>query len=146
MNKDIQKLIDDSKNKSYSKLSDNRLNQFEEFTIKGGKASGKLHYKKKTGIFARSESKIKSDASKGGKIGGKVVGAMMRESGHLARICSMGGKIGGKKNVESGHLAKIRIGGGKTSSEKIYKCPHCNKELKGAIYFRWHGDNCKHKK
>lgn len=111
----------------------------------GGKVGGKTHIQNKTGLFSRTKEEIKNHASKGGKIGGKIVGAMMRDNGHLAKICGLGGKKGGKTNVESGHLAKVRVNGGKNASEKIYICPHCNKELKGAIYFRWHGDNCKHK-
>jgi hypothetical protein len=47
------------------------------------------------------------------------------------------GKIGGKKNGSKN---------GKASQAHEYVCPHCNKPGKGSIYFRWHGDNCKHKK
>ena len=28
---------------------------------------------------------------------------------------------------------------------KIRTCQHCNKEVQGGIFFRWHGDNCKYK-
>jgi predicted GIY-YIG superfamily endonuclease len=58
---------------------------------------------------------------------------------------SIGGKIGGqiqgRKNVESG---QISINGKITQSiERI--CPHCNKTIKGMVYFRYHGDKCKQK-
>ena len=33
--------------------------------------------------------------------------------------------------------------GGKAISNKINVCPHCSKQIKGRVYHRWHGDNCK---
>ena len=36
--------------------------------------------------------------------------------------------------------------GGKTIASRINTCPHCFKEIKGRVYHRWHGDNCKHRK
>lgn len=27
---------------------------------------------------------------------------------------------------------------------KIHNCEHCNSEIRGANFFRWHGENCKH--
>ena len=41
-----------------------------------------------------------------------------------------GGKIGGKT-------------GGKTTAAIERTCEHCGKKMKGAIYFRHHGENCK---
>ena len=37
-------------------------------------------------------------------------------------------------------LAKITE---KAKARKKYKCPHCQREIAGTNYFRWHGDNCK---
>lgn len=53
------------------------------------------------------------------------------------------GKKQGKINVESGHLEKVCIVGGINASQLEYECEHCNKKVNGAVYFRWHGDNCK---
>ena len=66
------------------------------------------------------------------------------------RVCSLGGqavtskvewkdtaKKGGNAHVESGHINKLNT--------KIHTCPHRNKDVKGQVYFRWHGDNCKDK-
>ena len=33
---------------------------------------------------------------------------------------------------------------GKHISQQVHKCEHCEREMKGRIFFRWHGDNCKH--
>ena len=33
----------------------------------------------------------------------------------------------------------------KAKQRTRYLCPHCNKSVAGANYFRWHGDNCKHR-
>jgi len=54
---------------------------------------------------------------------------------HTAENRSKNGKLGGKK------AGKI---GGKTTQSIMYICPHCNTEMKGSNYFRWHGDNCKY--
>jgi hypothetical protein len=52
------------------------------------------------------------------------------------------GKKQGRINVESGHLAKVCKVGGTNASEIEYTCEHCDKKMNGAVYFRWHGDNC----
>ena len=139
MNKDIQKLIDDSKDKGYSKLSDKQLSQFEDFVKKGAKASVK-------------SSKFLEVRSKGGK----VIGKRNVESGHLKSIASLGGKAGAESQMKNGlgiHTDKetrrewARLGG-LASIERLNKekiCPHCKLKSKGAGYNRWHGDNCKHK-
>lgn len=141
MNKDIQKLIDDSKDKRYSKLTDKQLNQFEEFVKKGAKAS------LKSSKFLEVRSK-----------GGKVIGKKNVESGHLSSIQSIGGKAGAKSQIKNGigiHTTDeskrkewARLGGlaviDKLNEYKI--CPHCKIKTRGAAYNRWHGDKCKHKK
>lgn len=33
----------------------------------------------------------------------------------------------------------------KAKQRTRYLCPHCDKSVAGANYFRWHGDNCKHR-
>ena len=38
------------------------------------------------------------------------------------------------------------VNGGKASSSKYDTCPHCAITMKLPIIFRWHFDNCKHKK
>jgi hypothetical protein len=57
------------------------------------------------------------------------------------------GKIGGLWAVESGQLASIRSKAGKNGSKIINSiertCPHCNTNIKGPSYFRYHGDRCK---
>ena len=94
---------------------------------------------------------------KGGKMSGKQFGKWAVESGHLASIATfesrskggkIAGKIAGKKAVESGHLASIRtrensIKGGKIAMAIEQTCPYCSKTMKGAIYFRFHGQKCK---
>jgi hypothetical protein len=113
-----------------------------------GMVSGHQHYNSKTGLFSRSEEQIKNDASEGGKKSaelykGKFLADWIEKNPDEAlEQCSNGGKIAGKKNVESGHLAKVRITGGKNASEIEYQCEYCNKKVSGAVYFRWHGDNC----
>jgi hypothetical protein len=90
----------------------------------GGQIGGKLTYDKKIGIFGMTEEEKLEARINGGKIGGKI-----------------SGKLVGNKNKENGHIQEI----GKASMSRVNICPYCNKEGKGAIYFRWHGENCKHK-
>ena len=75
----------------------------------GRRAGGRKTFENKTGIFARSLEKIRSDSQKSGSIAGR----MMVESGKLAEIrnlpqsktgSSKGGHTQGLKNVESGLL------------------------------------------
>jgi hypothetical protein len=140
MNKDIQKLIDDSKDKKYSKLSDKQLSQFDDFVKKGANASIK-------------SSKFLEVRSKGGKIQGK----RNVKSGHLKSIASLGGKAGAKTQIEKGlgiHTDKetrkewSRLGGLAVidNLNRERQCPYCSIKTKGAAYNRWHGDNCRHKK
>jgi len=76
----------------------------------------------------------------GNKEAGKIQGDKNVASGHMQRICGLGGKIGGATNVQSGHIQKLA----NINNNKIRICPHCNTEMKGPIYFRYHGDNCKY--
>jgi predicted GIY-YIG superfamily endonuclease len=45
----------------------------------------------------------------------------------------------GRKHTESGHIQKV----GAASMSRLIVCPHCKKEGKGAIMWRWHFLNCK---
>lgn len=56
-----------------------------------------------------------------------------------------GGLVTGKKNKESGYLQSISSKAGKITGSIQRTCPHCNKVIKGGVYFYWHGDNCKAK-
>jgi hypothetical protein len=121
MNKDIQKLIDDNKNKTYSKLSDESYNQFKEFAIKGGLKQGKING---------------NNAVKSGQIVEARKAATLAHKNsnwkHQKSIASLGGKnSANNKN----HVCK-----------KKSICPYCNKEGNYIAMVRWHGDNCKHKK
>jgi hypothetical protein len=70
-------------------------------------------------------------------INGKIQGAICAQSGHMHKM----GKLGGATNVQSGHIQKLS----NINNNKIRICPYCNTEIKGIGYFRWHGENCKHK-
>lgn len=148
MKSKAQELIKQS-NKVLPNLTDSQLIQIQNRNVKGGQTSGPLLQKNSIGIFGRSEEKIKEDASFGGTISGnrhkgKFIKEWKEENPNLAfEQNSKIGKKQGKKNVENGHLEKVRITGGKNASEIEYKCEHCDKIVKGAVYHRWHGDNCK---
>jgi len=122
--------------------------RLKQQTYEAGIVSGHQHYLSKTGLFSRSEEKIKKDSKKGGKITGeKYKGKALKDwmENNPELTFEQNSKIGkkqGKKNVKSGHLAKVRVNGGKNASEIEYECEHCNKKINGAVYFRWHGDNC----
>jgi len=58
-------------------------------------------------------------------------------------LCSKGGKNGGSKGGKKGGKINGPING-KISQSIIRICPHCNTEMKGSLYFRYHGDRCKH--
>ena len=58
-------------------------------------------------------------------------------------VSKLGGKVAGRKAVESGQIQKICATGGKASSSIERTCEHCGKTMKGPVYFRYHGDNCK---
>lgn len=149
MRSKVQQLINKS-NKVLPSLTDNQLIQIQNRNSKGGKTSGPLNYKNSVGLFGRSEEKIKQDASSGGSKSaelykGKFLKDWVEENPELAfEQNSKIGKKQGRINVETGHLKKVRINGGKTASEIEYTCEHCHKKVNGAVYFRWHGDNCKH--
>jgi hypothetical protein len=79
---------------------------------------------KKTGKKSLELGKTKENQSKNGKIGGKIAGQIAKDSGHIQAL--------GRKNMLILHSTHTT-------------CPYCNKTIKGTIYFRWHGDNCKAK-
>jgi len=166
MNKDIQKLIDDSKDKRYSKLSDKQLEQYnsEEFkkgAISGGKASG--NFTKELGTGIHNQKNRNEWAKMGGKAVGYIQGKKNAESGLISNL----GKINASKTHECPYCKKI----GKSSSmfqwhfdkckwknnpkpivepkininKQIHTCPYCSKTIQGRNYFKWHGDKCKHK-
>jgi hypothetical protein len=148
---DIKKL-NDIMNQSRLKKKEAGLNlktlRLKQQTYEAGVVSGHQHYLSKTGLFSRSEEKVKKDSKKGGKITGeKYKGKALKDwmENNPELTFEQNSKIGkkqGKKNVKSGHLAKVRVNGGKNASEIEYECEHCNKKINGAVYFRWHGDNC----
>ena len=85
------------------------------------------------------------------KVIGSIQGKKNAKSSKFKETVKLGGKARGKKCKESGEWDKIRqIGGplggkagGKTTQSIIRTCPHCKKEIKGSVYFTWHGDKCK---
>jgi hypothetical protein len=125
---------------------------FHAFTDKQrsehGKKMGKQNWENGVGLVARTAEKKTEDGKRGGTISGnkhkgKFFKKWAEENPEL--IFEQNSRIGkkqGKINVESGHLAKVRVNGGKNASEIQYTCEHCNKKVKGAVYHRWHGDNC----
>lgn len=146
--KELNKIMEQSRlEKKEAGLNTKTIRQKQQ-AYEAGIVSGYQHYNSKTGLFSRSEEKIKKDASDGGKISailykGKFFKDWEENNPEKAfESKSNGGRIGGNKNVKSGHLAKVRINGGKNASEIEYTCQHCNKIVSGAVYFRWHGDNC----
>ena len=114
-----------------------------------GKKMGNQNWENGVGLVARSDEKKREDAINGGTISGnkhkgKFFKKWAEENAELAfEQNSKIGKKQGRVNVESGHLEKVRVMGGKNASEIEYVCEHCNKKVKGAVYHRWHGDNCK---
>ena len=76
----------------------------------------------------------KESRSKGGKISGKINGKI------ASAKCKLLG-LGIFNPENSGKGGKIS---GKIVQSIIHICQHCNTEMKGSNYFRWHGDNCKH--
>lgn len=80
--------------------------------------------------------------------GGTIQGKRNVENGHIHTISnfytrSKGGKIGITKICREDKVKGAKIAGNITGN-KIHNCPHCNTDIKGRIYFRWHGDNCKY--
>lgn len=135
---DVLKVLEEA-NKVSSNLTDKQLAQFNEFVNKGAQAS------LKSDKFLEVRSK-----------GGKVIGRLNVESGHLKNIASLGGKAGTKVQMEKGLGIHVdsetrrewsRLGGLKTIGHlnRERTCPYCNIVTKGAAYNRWHGEKCKHK-
>jgi len=82
MNKDIQKLIDDSKDKRYSKLSDKQLEQYNSESFKKGSIRG--------GVTTGNLNKTNGQLSKAGRISAKKQWDENRN--RELEKCSMGGK------------------------------------------------------
>ena len=126
----------------FANKTDKQLSQFDEFVKKGAEASVKSPIK----------IKQRSDLA---KVYGKILGKNNVESGHLKSIASSGGKIGGKVQFENGlgihnpdKALEYRILGGLAQVKNLNldkTCPHCGVLSRGAGYNRWHGDKCKHK-
>jgi len=46
-------------------------------------------------------------------------------------------------NENRSKAGKISVKSPKHISKQIFTCPHCNRDIKGGNYKRWHGNNCK---
>jgi hypothetical protein len=133
MNKDIQKLIDDSADKSYSKLTDKQLEQYNYSN------------------FSHNQLKQhKEFATKGGYKQGKINGNNAVTSGQIIEFRKAATKAHKKSNWK--HQKSIASLGGLASANSknhVNKqksiCPHCNKEGNYVAMARWHMDKCKHK-
>jgi len=116
---DIQKLINDSKDKSYSKLTDKKLWRYDS-------------------------DDFKNSSYKGGKTQGKI----NANNGHAKRQFQLNASIAGKaahakhKELYSNWGKQL---GQMVSSIKV-ECPYCGKIGQRAAMGKWHMDNCKHKK
>jgi len=49
-----------------------------------------------------------------------------------------------KENLDDRPEEKRKVGA-KISNSIERTCPHCGRTIKGQVYFRWHGENCKMK-
>ncbi len=125
MRKDLQALLDETKEKRYSKLTDKQLEQYS----------------------------LNEQYKKGSKLGGVIVGNRPENIEHMKKLqktfCILGGKkqgkIQGKKNVESGLIVNL---GKKMAiyNNRTRTCPYCGITTRGVGYERWHGEKCKFKK
>jgi len=66
------------------------------------------------------------------------------ELGELAGLKAVdkqkAGRAGAAAQLKTGRIQDM----GRASMAKIHTCPHCDKQIKGAVYGTWHGANCKH--
>jgi len=60
------------------------------------------------------------------------------------RETSEGINLRAKQSKTSTRNMITQLESGKHISQQLHKCEHCGKEMRGRIFFRWHGDNCKH--
>jgi hypothetical protein len=67
------------------------------------------------------------------------LGQWNKETGNLSNIAK-------NINKDLDHQSNAGKKGGPITQSYIRTCPYCNTSIKGSSYFRWHGDNCKHKK
>lgn len=88
------------------------------------------------------ESKIENDKYNAGKHsnGGKSVLNPLRNA--TLEQQQEWGRRAGRKAVESGQIADFSKKGYEATNVE-HQCPHCNVRVKGRVYFRHHGDNCK---
>jgi hypothetical protein len=121
-------------------------------TIKMSSRGGRAALLQKKGIHAYTKEELIKVAIEGGKTMGntcyeKKIGIFGMDEHIMRNIRSNAGKIGGNTNKLSGQMSKLGSSGvgGKISVKIERTCPHCNKTMKGNIYFKWHGDNCKAK-
>lgn len=103
--------------------------------------------------MVNEDPRHKDWSSKGGKIQGK----RNAESGHMKEIQKLSphefpeyaSSMGGKATMSGEHAKRIQTMGGSVAgkiSQQIERtCPHCDKTIKGPLYFRYHGDKCKQK-
>ncbi len=131
------------------KLREMSLEELNEMTIQKMEATAHL-------ISLNEDSRHKEWATQGGKVQGKV----NADSGHMKEIQKLSPKKFSRKAIDiAAKVNKVRMSseesrdiqvaggkvGGKISQQIERTCPHCNKTIKGSLYFRWHGDNCKKK-
>ena len=104
--------------------------------------------------MVNEDPRHKEWASQGGKIQGKA----NAESGHMKEIQKLSPKKWSNVAIDkAAKVNKIRMSseksrdikvaggkvGGKISQQIERTCPHCDKTIKGPLYFRYHGDKCK---
>ena len=156
---DIQKDLEKSRNHPVRKKKDWEIERDIRLKGQSKEASSKRKNIKESGRIGGLAGS-KEDKSKAGKIGGKTAGKMNgsknlktaweKNRQYMIQISSeagkVGGKITGKLNAENGHIQEISSLGGLKASSILRTCPHCDKTIKGPLYFRYHGDKCKHKK
>ena len=55
-----------------------------------------------------------------------------------------GKKVKEKQSSVSTQNMLNQLATGNHISQKVHECEHCGKTSKGRIFFRWHGQNCRH--
>lgn len=128
------------------RLREMSLDEMSKYTIQKMESAAQFEYLNK--------HEMKSHWS---SLGGKIQGHKNAESGHMKEIQKLSPKKwtkeassnGGKATMSGDKAKEIQSMGGKVGgklSQQIEReCPHCNKSVKGPLYFRYHGDKCKNK-
>jgi hypothetical protein len=81
----------------------------------------------------------------------------VKKNGWSKKLGDTYGKISGANNAKNGtgfcnFETRSKAGtiggpiGGRITEDRIHTCDHCGKQVKGRNFYRWHGNNCKHKK